>query len=96
MLGLREKQLSHAHADMLTPAQLRAARALLGWTRDDLAARSGVAAVTVKGFEHLGADSKISTLQKMRGALETAGIQFIDEDADGGPGVRFRKGWPSR
>jgi transcriptional regulator with XRE-family HTH domain len=75
---------------MLTPAQLRAARALLGWTRDDLAAKSGVAAVTVKGFEYLGADSKISTLQKMRRALETAGIQSIDEDADGGPGVRLR------
>ena len=81
---------------MLTPAQLRAARALLGWTRDDLAGKSDVAAVTVKGFECLGADSKISTLQKMRRALETAGIQFIDEDADGGPGVRFRKGWPKR
>ena len=79
---------------MLTPAQLRAARALLGWSRDDLAAKSGVAAVTVKGFEYLGADSKISTLQKMRRALEAAGIQFIDEDADGGAGLRFRTGWP--
>jgi hypothetical protein len=46
--------------------------------------------VTVKGFEYLGADSKISTPQKMRRALETAGIQIIDEDADGGPGVRLR------
>ena len=91
---MRREKLSHTHADMLTPAQLRAARALLGWTRDDLAAKSGVAAVTVKGFEYLGADSKISTLQKMRRALETAGIQFIDEDAYGGPGVRFRTGWP--
>jgi hypothetical protein len=48
--------------------------------------------VTVKGFEYLGADSKISTPQKMRRALETAGIQIIDEDADGGPGVRLRGG----
>ena len=70
--------------DMLTAEQLRAARALLGWTRDDLAAKSGLAAVTVKGFEHLGADSKVSTVQKMRRALEAAGIRFIDEDADGG------------
>jgi transcriptional regulator with XRE-family HTH domain len=77
---------------MLTPAQLRAARALLGWTRDDLAERSGVAAVTVKGFEYLGADSKISTVQKMQRALEAAGIQFIDEDATGGIGVRLRAG----
>jgi hypothetical protein len=34
-----------------------------------------------KGFEYLGADSKVSTVQKMRRALEAAGIQFIDEDA---------------
>jgi len=89
---LSRKALWHTHADMLTPAQLRAARALLGWTRDDLAAESGVAAVTVKGFEYLGADSKMSTVQKMQRALEAAGIQFIDEDATGGVGVRLRAG----
>ena len=55
-------------------------------------AKSGLAAVTVKGFEYLGADSKVSTVQKMRRALEAAGIQFIDEDADGGVGVRLRSG----
>jgi hypothetical protein len=33
-----------------------------------------------------------STLQKLTRALEAAGAQFIDEDEDGGPGVRFRKG----
>ena len=49
-----------------------------------LAERSGVAAVTVKGFEYLGADSKMSTVQKMQRALEAAGVQFIDEDATGG------------
>jgi transcriptional regulator with XRE-family HTH domain len=76
---------------MLTPAQLRAARALIGWTRDDLAKKAGVASVTVKGFEYLGADSKISTLQKMRRALEAAGVQFIEDEGEaGGPGVRLR------
>jgi transcriptional regulator with XRE-family HTH domain len=83
---------SHTHADMLSPAQLRAARALLGWTRDDLAAKSGVAAVTVKGFEYLGAYSKKSTVQKMQRALEAAGNQFIDEDSSGGVGVRLAAG----
>jgi hypothetical protein len=48
--------------------------------------------VTGKGFEYLGADSKVSTVQKMRRALEAAGIQFIDEDANGGVGVRLRAG----
>ena len=52
--------------------------------------KSGSAAVTIKGFELLGADSKISTVQKLRGALESAGVQFIDADDDGGPAVRLR------
>jgi DNA-binding XRE family transcriptional regulator len=43
------------------PAQLRAARALLDWTRDDLADKSGVAAVTCIGFEHGKTDPKVST-----------------------------------
>jgi hypothetical protein len=36
------------------------------------------------------ADSKISTVQKLRRALEIAGVQFIDVDDEGGPGVRLR------
>ena len=91
MSRLPTKSAATTHAAMLTPAQLRAARALIGWTRDDLAKKAGVASVTVKGFEYLGADSKISTLQKMRRALEAAGVQFIDDEGEaGGPGVRLR------
>jgi hypothetical protein len=44
--------------------------------------------VTIKGFELLGADSNISTLNKLRCALEAAGVEFYDED-EGGPGVRL-------
>jgi len=58
-----------------------------------LAAKSGVAAVTVKGFEWLGADSKMSTLNKLMRALETASVEFIDDGAksdEGGPGVRLK------
>jgi transcriptional regulator with XRE-family HTH domain len=78
---------------MLTPDQLRAARSLVKWSRDDLAKKAGVAAVTIKGFELLGADSKISTLNKLRRALEAAGVEFIDDGAkseEGGPGVRLK------
>jgi hypothetical protein len=37
--------------------------------------------VTIKGFKLLGADSKISTLNKLRCALEIAGVELIDADA---------------
>jgi hypothetical protein len=45
--------------------------------------------------ELLGADSRISTLHKIRRALETAGVRFIDEDEQDGPGVRLQKGKPA-
>ena len=80
---------------MLTPAQLRAARALVGWSRETLAEKAGVSAQTVTGFELLGADSKISTLHKIKRALEAVGVQFIDEDEVGGPGVRLKHGGKS-
>jgi transcriptional regulator with XRE-family HTH domain len=81
-------------ATMLTPDQLRAARALVDWTREDLAAKSGVSRNTVKGFERDGTDPKLSTLHKWRRALEAAGVEFIDDghkSDDGGPGVRMSK-----
>jgi transcriptional regulator with XRE-family HTH domain len=76
---------------MLTPAQLRAARALVSWTRDDLAAQSGVFANTIRNFEHGTSDPKLSTLHKWRRALEAAGVEFIDEDQVKGPGVRLKE-----
>jgi transcriptional regulator with XRE-family HTH domain len=75
---------------MLTPNQLRAARALVDWTREELAAKSGVSRNTVKGFERNGSDPKLSTLHKWRRALEAAGVMFIDPDEQNGAGVRLR------
>ena len=81
---------------MLSPDQLRAARALVDWTREDLADKSGVSRNTVKGFERGISDPKLSTLHKWRRALEAAGVIFIDPDTDGGPGVRLIARLPRR
>jgi predicted transcriptional regulator len=76
----------------LTPAQLRAARALLGWSRDDLAKQSDTSAETMKNFELRGTDPRQGTVLKWQRALEKAGCRFIDaEDGGDGEGVRFRK-----
>ena len=82
-------KISHAGV-VLTPKQLQAARTLVGWSRDRLAEKSGVAAETIKRFEIKGSDPRLGTVNKWRRALEAAGVQFIDEDADGGPGIRLR------
>ena len=79
-------------APMLTPAQLRAARALVGWSREDLAKRSGVGAPTIKDFELNGSDPRQGTVHKWQRALETAGVRFIDDGQksdEGGPGIRL-------
>jgi transcriptional regulator with XRE-family HTH domain len=81
---------------MLTPEQLRAARALVDWSREDLAERSGVSPNTVWGFEQGRSDPKLSTLNKWQRTLEAAGVEFIDDGARSdpglGPGVRLLRG----
>jgi transcriptional regulator with XRE-family HTH domain len=89
-MGLYTQKMRLTQRSMLTPAQLRAARALLGWSRDELAKHSGIAAETVQGFESRGSDPKLGTVNKWRRALEAAGVRFIDPDDVDGPGVRLR------
>jgi DNA-binding XRE family transcriptional regulator len=72
--------------------QVKAARALLAWSQEQLAAAADVSIPTIKRLEAqdgpLG--GRTETGSKIRLALESAGIQFIDENG-GGPGVRLRK-----
>ena len=77
---------------IITTGQLRAARGLLGWSQTDLATRAGLSLPTVKRVEiDLGIRVSDDARSKLRHALETAGIEFIDENG-GGSGVRLRKG----
>ena len=69
--------------------QLKMARAAVGWGVRELAKKAGVTANTVTRIEN-GADAKQSTMDRLQHALETAGIEFIQENG-GGPGVRLRK-----
>ena len=76
---------------MLTIEQLRAARGLLGWSQSKLAARAGLSLPTVKRVEaDLGPRVSDEARNKLQRALESAGVEFIDENG-GGPGLRLRK-----
>jgi transcriptional regulator with XRE-family HTH domain len=75
---------------MIQPAQLRAARALVGWSREKLAKSSGVPAPTIRDFELNKTDPKQGTVHKWRRTLEDAGVEFLDEDPTKGAGVRLR------
>ncbi len=74
----------------LTPAQCRAARALLDWSQSRLAEGSNLGLSTVKNFEVGRSIPTINNLAAIRAALEAAGVEFIAENG-GGPGVRLRK-----
>jgi transcriptional regulator with XRE-family HTH domain len=73
----------------LFPGQLRAGRALIGWSQDRLASASKVAKATIANFEAGKRRPYERTLDDLREALETAGVEFIPQDG-GGPGVRLR------
>ncbi len=75
----------------LTPGQCRAARALLDWTQDDLAARAEVSRSTVRGFEGGQHDMQRATTAAIRRAFEAAGIVFLEPDSEDGPGLRLRR-----
>jgi transcriptional regulator with XRE-family HTH domain len=75
---------------MITQAQCRAARALLDWSREQLAEASKVGLRTIVDFERSARDPREVTKDALRRALESAGVEFIDENG-GGAGVRLRK-----
>ena len=76
---------------MLHAAQIRAARALLGWRQEQLAKASGVGAATIQRIERsVGpVGGYVSTLTRIQSAFEQAGIVFLGDDTGGGIGVRL-------
>ena len=76
----------------LTSAQMRAARALIRWSADDLARETTLSVTTIRRAELTEGETSMTTANDLavRRALETAGVEFIDENG-GGPGVRLCK-----
>ena len=72
--------------------QVKAARALLAWSQEQLATAADVSIPTVKRLEAQDGPlrGRNDTGAKIRLALEAGGVEFIDENG-GGPGVRLRK-----
>lgn len=75
--------------------QIRAARALLGWTAADLAEKSGVSYPTIQRLDATKGPvgGRFETVDAVRRALESAGIQFLEAGAAAsGPGVALKGG----
>ena len=74
----------------MTPAQSRAARALIGMTQPALAEAASLGLSTVVDFERERRVVAPLSLASIRAALEAAGVEFIPENG-GGAGVRLKK-----
>jgi transcriptional regulator with XRE-family HTH domain len=79
----------------LSPAQVRAARAWLSWSQEELAVRSGVSHTSIARFESERSVPYADTLTSIRSAFEAAGVYFQFQGSLGigifGPTVRRAK-----
>jgi transcriptional regulator with XRE-family HTH domain len=77
---------------VLTSAQIRAARALIRWSAEDLARETALSVATIRRAELAEDETSMTAANDLavRRALEGAGVEFIYENG-GGPGVRLKK-----
>ncbi len=81
---------------MITSAQLRAARALLGLDQRELAQRCSLSLPTIQRMEASDGviRGNVNSLMKLVHALDTAGIELIGDNttsSGGGRGVRLKE-----
>ena len=76
---------------------MRAARAILRWSAEELSRQSSVSLRTIRRAELAEYLTNLTTPNDLavRRVLEAAGVEFIDENG-GGPGVRLRKRQPKK
>jgi len=76
---------------MISTEQIRAARALLRWTAQNLADASGIGVATIRRMELMDGvpSGQVRTIEALRVALEAAGVEFVGSPSDA-PGVRMR------
>lgn len=72
----------------MTPAQARAARALISMTQGALADAAGVSLSTVVDFERERRTVAGPSVDAIQAALKASGVEFIEENG-GGAGVRL-------
>ena len=84
--------MSQEPTSMIDAAQIRAARALLNISQGDLARIASVHVATIRRLEAAtSVRGAAETLWKIQKALEAAGVEFIPEEAEKGPGVRLKR-----
>lgn len=73
---------------MITARQIRAARALLGWTRQELADKAIISLNALARLEGGKVDARTSTVSAVEKTLNRAGVEFLAA-GERGEGVRM-------
>jgi transcriptional regulator with XRE-family HTH domain len=76
---------------LITSEQIRAARALIKWSADDLAEAAGVGVATIRRFESVAGvpSGQMRVIELLRNTLQAAGVEFVGSPDDR-PGVRLK------
>jgi transcriptional regulator with XRE-family HTH domain len=80
--------------EIVIPAQIRAARAMLEWSQEKLAEEAGVGLSTVRDVESQRRPLDTAAAVDIRRALQNGGVIFVSGSAEAGPGVQFAAGRP--
>jgi transcriptional regulator with XRE-family HTH domain len=81
--------------DIILPAQIRAGRAMLDWSQEQLAAAAQIGVRTVRDFESQRRLTAFEGLPAMKRALENEDLMFLPGSDDAGPGVRLSAKTPN-
>lgn len=85
------QKVKHLTFRSISSEQCRGARAMLGWSQDELAKAAKVSRATVVDFERGARVPHPNNLAALLAALEAGGIEFVAANG-GGAGVRLTKG----
>jgi hypothetical protein len=80
---------------LVTPAQIRAGRALLGWSQENLATAAEVGLSTLREIEGEKRDADSRAVEAIRRALWNNGVVFLAGTQERGPGVGLAANWPT-
>ena len=81
--------MAHHRKSPLIPAQIRAGRALIGWSQQQLAEAAALSLSSIRDYESERRGGIVGGLQAIRTALENQGVIFLAGDNTDGPGVRL-------
>ena len=79
----------------ITPSQIRAGRAVLNWSQEELARQAGVGLSTLRDYENERRSGEVGATKAIVTTLEKNGIAFLPSDGEFGPGVRVASKLPN-